>query len=46
MGAPVLRESFLSLISRLSGSHTVVRFFILRIIRYMSTYVNEVVDVM
>lgn len=28
MGAPVLRESFLSLVSRSSGSHTVVRFFI------------------
>jgi hypothetical protein len=40
MGAPVLRESFLSLVSRSSGSHTVVRLFTKHSVPYMATYVT------
>lgn len=42
IGAPVFADSLLSFASSSSGSHMVVRFFIIGILRRMSVYVNAI----
>ena len=44
MGAPVLRDNFLSFANSVVVSHTVVRFFIEKSLPYMATYVKAIMD--